>query len=366
MRGELLDEVAHEAAQESAAAEADLGHAGLEQLTGIQHHQIRIQVRVHRHARHDTNAQPEPDIGLDHVSVGCGENHLRRKPTMAEGFVELGAPGETEHVGHDRVLGQRLEGELVQFRQRMAARHDHAAVPPIARHHHQVAEQFQPLGCDGEIDRPVGGHFGDLHRRTLVHVQRHVRVLLDEAADHLRQRITCLGVSGRDAQGALLFVGELLGDLLDALALAQNLASRGDDALSSRCHPRQMLATAGEHLDAEFILQQANLLADAGLRGEQTLGSCRNVEVMVRHFPDVTQLLKLHRNPSRQRHHCACRNTYNLMNGAPTDDRCSAWLLLCDLWSDSPRLPLSLAVRRKPGRRLCQAPLRCSRKRNRR
>src|SRR5690606_21063234 len=110
---------------------------------------------------------------------------------------------------------------------------------------------------------------------------------------------------------------------------------------------------------------QSELLADSGLRGEQTLRRWRIVEVRVRHFPDVTQLWKLHRNRARQRQQCACRNTEKLMYDAPTDDRGSAWRLLCDLWSDSPRLPLSLAARRKPGLAFAQPPVRCSRKRNR-
>jgi hypothetical protein len=60
-----------------------------------------------------------------------------------------------------------------------------------------------------------------------------------------------------------------------------------------------MLAATREDLYAEFILKQTNLFADARLGGEQALGGRRNIEVMVRHFPDVTQLLKLHRVPSK-------------------------------------------------------------------
>ena len=124
----------------------------------------------------------------------------------------------------------------------MPVGHDDTAIPAVAGHHDQVAEQLQRLGGDGEVDGAVGRHFGDLHRRALVHVQGDVRVLLDEAADHVGQRIARLGVGSGDGQRALLLVGEFLGDLLDALDLAQDLAGGMDDPLPAgvtrvRCLP---------------------------------------------------------------------------------------------------------------------------------
>ncbi len=104
-----------------------------------------------------------------------------------------------------------------------------------------------------------------------MHVQRHLRVLLDEVADHLRQGIARLGVGGGDRQGALLLVGELLGDLLDALDLAQDLPRGIDDSLAGRRDPRQVLAAAGEYLHPQLVLEQADLLADPRLRGVQAL-----------------------------------------------------------------------------------------------
>jgi hypothetical protein len=62
----------------------------------------------------------------------------------------------------------------------------------------------------------------------------------------------------------------------------------------------QVLAAAGEHFDAKFVFQQADLFTDARLRGVKALGGSGNVEVVVRHFPDVAQLLKLHMYPSKQ------------------------------------------------------------------
>jgi hypothetical protein len=61
-----------------------------------------------------------------------------------------------------------------------------------------------------------------------------------------------------------------------------------------------MLAAAGKDLDPQFVFEQTDLLADAGLRGVKALSRRGDVEVMVRHFPDVAQLLKLHMYPSKQ------------------------------------------------------------------
>ena len=72
-------------------------------------------------------------------------------------------------------------------------------------------------------------------------------------------------MSGGDGQRTLLLVGELLGDLLDAFDLAQDLASGRDDALASRSDASQMFAAAGKYLDAQFVFKQADLFADTRL-----------------------------------------------------------------------------------------------------
>ena len=56
VRGETLDEIAHEATQEGATTKTDLGHAGLEQVIGVEHHQIRIELGVDRHLGHDAES----------------------------------------------------------------------------------------------------------------------------------------------------------------------------------------------------------------------------------------------------------------------------------------------------------------------
>jgi hypothetical protein len=94
---------------------------------------------------------------------------------------------------------------------------------------------------------------------------------------------------GGDGQGAAFLVRVLLGDVLDALDLAQNLAGGLEDHLPCGGDVGEVLATAGEDLHAEFILEEADLLADAGLRGIQGLRRGGHVEVVVRDLPDVAQ-----------------------------------------------------------------------------
>jgi tRNA A-37 threonylcarbamoyl transferase component Bud32 len=128
------------------------------------------------HVGDDADTEAEAHIGLDHIRVGRREHDARRQARFHEGLVEARATREAEYVGHDRVRRDVREGQLVESCQRVVAGNEDAAVPAIAGHHDQVAEQLQRLGGDGEIHRTVGRHLGDLHRRALVHVQGHLRV----------------------------------------------------------------------------------------------------------------------------------------------------------------------------------------------
>jgi hypothetical protein len=50
---------------------------------------------------------------------------------------------------------------------------------------------------------------------------------------------------------------------------------------------REVLAATSEYLNAEFILEESNLLADTRLRRKKTLRGSGHVKIVVRHFPDV-------------------------------------------------------------------------------
>lgn len=230
------------------------------------------------------------------------ENHVGGQPLGAKGVVELGAAGKAEHIGDQRVLGQRLEGQLIELGQRMSLGHQHAAIPAIAGQQHQVVEQLQRLGADREVGLAIADHLGNLLGRALLHVQRHIGVFMGELADHRRQRIACLGMGGGDRQAAATLIAVLLGHLLDVVGQPQHLAGQLDDGLPRRGHPGQVLAAAGEDFHAQLVLEQTNLLGDPRLRGKQALRRGRHIEVVARHFPDIAQLLKFHEGTASRYH----------------------------------------------------------------
>jgi hypothetical protein len=51
---------------------------------------------------------------------------------------------------------------------------------------------------------------------------------------------------------------------------------------------------AREHLDAELVLERADLLRDAGLLGVQRFGGLGNVEAPPHHLGEIAKLLEFH------------------------------------------------------------------------
>ena len=160
---------------------------------------------------------------------------------------------------------------------------------------------FHRLRGDGEIHLAVRGHFGDLGRGALVHVQGDTRIGPDEALDHRGQRVARLGVRGGDRQAARLRIAELVRRLLDVLGLVEHAVRQIDDGAPGGRNARELTAGTLEDLDAQLVLQQPDLLGHAGLGGEQGLGRGRDVQLVVRDFPDVAELLELHGAPGEIR-----------------------------------------------------------------
>ncbi len=127
-----------------------------------------------------------------------------------------------------------------------------------------------------------------------MHVQGDFGKALDEALDHVGQRITGLGVGGRNVERALLGVSVLTRHRLDAFHLAQDLVGNLDHVPSSRGDLGQMFAAALENLDPQLIFQHAHLFADPWLRGVEALCRCRHVQSVVGNLNDITQLLEFH------------------------------------------------------------------------
>ena len=124
-----------------------------------------------------------------------------------------------------------------------------------------------------------------------MHMQGNVRVLLNETADDRRQRIPRLSVGCGNTQIALALVAEFLGNFLDALNPPQDLSRLTNNDFAARRDSGQMLAAAGKHFQPQFVLQQANLFRDTGLRRKEALGGCGHIQIVMRNFPDIAQLL---------------------------------------------------------------------------
>jgi hypothetical protein len=98
----------------------------------------------------------------------------------------------------------------------------------------------------------------------------------------------------RDGQRAELVVRELL-------ARAPQVLGLGEDALGDRHHRlarlgdrHQALAVADEYLDAELVLERADLLGHPRLGGMQGLGRLGDVEPAAGHLGEAAELLQLH------------------------------------------------------------------------
>src|SRR4051812_26489333 len=97
-----------------------------------------------------------------------------------------------------------------------------------------------------------------------------------------------------EGEGAELVVGELLAGAPQVLRLGEDALGDRDHLLAGLGDCDQALAVASEHLDAELVLERADLLRDAGLRGVQRLGRLGNVQPPAHDFGEIAKLLEFH------------------------------------------------------------------------
>ncbi len=93
----------------------------------------------------------------------------------------------------------------------------------------------------------------------------------------------------------LPFVAQLGGEILDALRLLQDAQSALDHLLARRRDAREIASLAHEDLEAELVLEQLDLLADARLRGVQLLRRRRDVQPALGDGGEIAKLVQLHR-----------------------------------------------------------------------
>ena len=124
--------------------------------------------------------------------------------------------------------------------------------------------------------------------------QLDVRVELHEPIHHRWECVSGLRMGGGNRENARSLIQKLIGDLADITGLGKDFSRDLNDAFAAFGQGDEVLSVAYKKIKAKLFLKQANLLADTGLRRHQAFGGHRNLEAMLRDFPDITQLLKFH------------------------------------------------------------------------
>ncbi len=176
----------------------------------------------------------------------------------------------------------------------MTARHDHGTVPAIHRQAHQVREQFLRAGGYREVDPIARHHFRDLLGGALMQMQADFRIFAPELANDLRQHIACLRMRGGDRQGAAVALRNSA-EVRRMFCISRNmLLAREMISLTRGGGARERSSFALEQLEPEFLLEQLELAADAGLRSMQLPGGGSDVQAVFMNGDQVAQLLKFH------------------------------------------------------------------------
>jgi hypothetical protein len=202
---------------------------------------------------------------------------------------------ETEHVGHQRILGDGGKGQGFHIQQRVSRRHEEGSPPAVAGYRHQILEVLHGLGCDAEVHLAVGDQLRDLQRRPHVGVYVHARILARELLDDRRERVAGHGMSRRQGQLTESRIAVLLGRLLEHLHLDQGAVGELDDGLARRRDADQLPAGTLEYLHAQLVFQLADLLADPRLGGEERVGGRGHVQIVPGDLGDVAKLAQVHR-----------------------------------------------------------------------
>ena len=210
-----------------------------------------------------------------------------------EGFVNTGAAREARVISDQGVVRQPLKRQR-PIQQRVPRRHDDAVRPAVARKRDQFLILGKRLGSDAHIGFAGQQHFGHLFGRTLVQVKFDAGKLRAKRLHGYRQGVTRLGVCGGNRQQPTLLGSEFSACLAQVAAAQQDAFNDGQYVATRVRQAGQSLACAHKEFNAEFLLQFANLPANARLRGVQLIGHFGEVEAATHRRPHGAQLLKIH------------------------------------------------------------------------
>ena len=185
-----------------------------------------------------------------------------------------------------------MQGQLaVQLCQLVVLRNEDLPVPAVARHEQQVGEQVPRPGRDSEIDFVRSHHVRYLLGGTLVQVKADARVALAEFLDDVGQDITRLRVRRRDGQRPFFLVKVIGGQAPDILHFLHDEPRPLYHLLTGSGNVAEALALARKQLQTQFLLEELQLFADAGLGRVQAFRGRSDVQTVVGDRQQVFELL---------------------------------------------------------------------------
>ncbi len=125
-------------------------------------------------------------------------------------------------------------------------------------------------------------------------MQGNIGVLGGETRDHLRKRVSRLGMRRGDAETAMMRCIDFLGDALDILPFVKHADRVLEHVTAGVGEIDQVTPLADEHGEPKLTLEQLDLAADSGLRGVQGFGRRRDAQPLSHHLHQVFELTQFH------------------------------------------------------------------------
>src|ERR1039457_414916 len=166
--------------------------------------------------------------------------------------------------------------------------------PGVCGQREQSREIVERLGRDGDVGRSGLHHIGQLQWIALLQRQMDSRIAALEYSHHPRQGIARLGMRGGNGESARIPVAEVVRRALQVVDLVQRALDDVEHHLPRFGDRGHALAAAHEDVEAEPVLELADLLRHPRLRGMQGVGGFGQVEPAAHRLAHIAQLLEIH------------------------------------------------------------------------
>src|ERR1019366_6784296 len=166
--------------------------------------------------------------------------------------------------------------------------------PGVCGQREQSREIVERLGRDGDVGRSGLHHIGQLQWIALLQRQMDSRIAALEYSHHPRQGIARLGMRGGNGESARIPVAEVVRRALQVVDLLQHALDDAEHHLPRFGDRGHALAAAHEDVEAELVLELADLLRHPRLRGMQGVGGLGQVEPAAHRLAYIAQVLEIH------------------------------------------------------------------------